>query len=252
MYGRTGPECVSANCTFAMPAKICPVPLEPGVCSFTSLTSNLENVKSSRGWIGSWCRLKRTKPCPLKPLSNASFASDTGTDTPPPMPMLTSRLDPISSPPLICACAIDDRERMATIVSVMRTRRRVMGHLRVVNPKPWHGPATGRGTLRPARGRANRISALRARGLELALPRLALHVAAAADVAELVDEQERDRVHHEPAEFQEFESFRKRHGLRVPPWIVAAPRAPSARRKSRSASSASSSAISTGTCQRTA
>ncbi len=90
---------------FATPAIICPVPLAPGVASLAEATSNLENVKSMRGAMGSALRFKRAKPWPLKPVLNASFASLTGTETPPPRPKLTSRLDPMPSVPPICARA---------------------------------------------------------------------------------------------------------------------------------------------------
>src|SRR5262245_19686026 len=62
-------------------------------------------------------------------------------------------------------------------------------------------------SLRSALGRARRDDAL-----QLALALLAPHGAAAPRVAELEDQQERDRVHHPPAELQELESIRKRHG----------------------------------------
>src|SRR5262249_23461886 len=68
-------------------------PPPAGATSLALFRSKLWNVKSTRGEIGSWCRLKRTKPCPLKPFLNASLASLTGTLTPPPIAKLTRRSD---------------------------------------------------------------------------------------------------------------------------------------------------------------
>src|SRR6185369_2812660 len=115
------------------------------------------------------------------------------------------------------------------------------------------GRSGDRGTLSRSRsGGVRALGTLRPSAplRDLVLAQLALEVATAAHVAELVDEQERDRVHHEPAELEELEPFRKRHGWPGPPGISAPAR--SRRMKSRSASSTSSSAVSAGACQRTA
>src|SRR5687768_1597567 len=87
---------MSASCACASPLNtLCSpslnVPPAPSVGSTNemSLMSSFWNVKSSRGWMGNTGRLRRTKPWPLKPLSNALLASSTGTVTPPPRPKLT-------------------------------------------------------------------------------------------------------------------------------------------------------------------
>src|SRR5882672_9007897 len=104
---------MSGTCTFATPANTLPVPLTgldgpAGLVIFAPFRSKLWNEKSSRGAMGSWCRFSRTNPWPLNPVLNASFASLTGTLTPPPRPTLTRRPDTAGS---ICARAADARQQ---------------------------------------------------------------------------------------------------------------------------------------------
>src|SRR5262245_13218735 len=136
----------------------------------------------------------------------------------------SSRTSPVST------CASPPALAIAAAVSSSRARRRPAAATRApsapsasahARPMPLEAPVTS--TQRPAKRRRAGASgafmvqasspvrdSVPLRG-QLALPLLTAQVAPPARIAELVHEQERDHMHHPPAELEELQAIREHH-----------------------------------------